>query len=286
MASNGRINGTCTGISYTKYSTWVDWDINSQNSAGCSSNVTVTMKVQRNDGIKDSAYNLSKVNPVSLSVGGVVRVSDKIGIDTRNNQIVTLATWISDVAHDDSGELNLAISGSFSLSGTSVKSLTGGSVSGTAKLNPISRYPGAVTACTAAQGDDKVNYNRGTVTVAWSGASGVITGYKIERAVTGRNDSTYGVWALVKSVTSSATSGSITDTAPAAYMSGVKFKYRVTALNGTLASSAKESNALTVRGGFKVKINGAWCNGTVWVKVNGTWLRAKRITIKINGNWR
>lgn len=284
MALNGRVNGICKGSNYTKYSLWIDWLVNSQNIAGNKSNITVSMKVQRNDGVRQSAYNLNSTNPVLLSVGGVVRVSNKIEIDTRNNKIITLASWTGDIAHNDDGTLSLALSGSFSISGTST--LTGGAVSGTAVVNSISRYPGSVTVCTAAQDGDKINYNRGTVTIAWSGASGVITGYKIERAITGRNDSVYGAWETVKSVASSATSGSITDIAPAAYMSGTKFKYRITALNGSLASAAKESNTLTVRGGVEVEVNNSVVNGTVWVDPgdNKKWIMAK-YSYEESGNW-
>lgn len=285
MALNGRINGTCKGSNYTKYSLWIDWLVNSQNIAGNKSNITVSMKVQRNDGVRQSAYNLNSTNPVSLSVGGVVRVSNKIGIDTRNNKIITLASWTGDISHNDDGTLNLALSGSFSISGAST--LTGGAVSGTAVVNSISRYPGSVAVCTAAQDGDKINYNRGTVTIAWSGASGVITGYKIERSVTGRNDSVYGTWEVIKTVTSSAISGNITDIAPATYMSGTKFKYRVTTLNGSLASTAKESNTLTVRGGVKVKVNNLIVNGTIWVEPGGNknWRMAKCVNAK-SGDWK
>jgi len=286
MALSGRINGTCKGSNYSKYSLWIDWTVNSQSTANNKSNVTVTLKVQRNDGVKQSAYNLNSVNPVSLSVGGTVRVSKKIGIDTRNNQIVKLAAWTGDVPHSNDGTLSLSISGSFSISGTST--LTGGSVSGSAAINSISRYPNAVTACIAAQDGDQVNYNRGTVTVSWSGASGVITGYRIDRITTGHNDSTFMAWETIKTIISTATSGSITDTVPAAYMSGVQFKYRVTALNGSLVSPAKGSNILTVRGGVKAKSSGAWFNGTVWIDParNKNWRRAKYIYAKSENSWK
>ncbi len=286
MALSGKVNGACKGSNYSKYSTWIDLTVNSQSAAGNKSNVTVTLKLQRNDGVKQSAYNLNNTNPVTLSVGGAVRVSKKIGIDTRNNKIITLASWSGDITHNSDGTLSLSVSGSFSLSGTST--LTGGSVSGAIAINPISRNPSAAADCIAAQNGDRVNYNRGTVTVSWSGTSGVITGYKIERAKTGQNDSTYGAWELVKTVTSTATSGSITDTVPAAYMSGVQFKYRVIALNGSLTAPAKVSNTLTVRGGADAKPSIAWVNGTLWADPSGNdnWRRAKCVYAKSGGGWK
>lgn len=286
MAYIGTITGSCTGSNSGKYSCWIDWIVNKQNDEKNKSNVTITYKTQRNDGVAQSAYNLNKVNPVTLSVGGIVRVSEKIGIDTRNNKIVTLATWTGDVSHDEDGTLSLNISGSFSMSGTGVSTLTGGSASGVADINPISRYPGGVTVCTAAQDGDTVNYNRGTVTIAWSGASGSISSYKVERAETSAVNGAFAAWHTIAEIPSNATSGSITDIAPSEYMSGVKFKYRVTALNGQLAAAAKESNALTVRGGLKLRVNSTWFNGTVWVKVNGIWQAAKRVAAKANENWR
>lgn len=287
MALNARINGVCSGSNYTKYSLWAEINVNSQDIPGNKSNVTVSMKTQRNDGVKQSAYNLNEVNPVSLSVGGIVMVSEKIGIDTRNNQIVTLATWTGDVPHDEDGTLSLNISGSFSMSGTGVSTLTGGSVNGSVEINPISRYPSSVTVCTAVQDGDTVNYNRGTVTVTWSGASGTITSYKIERAVTDRNSEIFGAWESVKNVISAETHGNINDKVPAEYMSGVKFKYRITALNGQLAAAAKESNVLTVRGGVKVEVVDGQINGTVWHDRTGNkdWAKAPRVHAKNGNKW-
>ena len=57
------------------------------------------------------------------------------------------------------------------------------------------------------------------------------------------------------------------------------------ALNGSLTSAWKESNALTMLGGMRLKASNAWKTGSVWIKVNGTWKRAKRVWIKVNGKW-
>lgn len=61
-----------------------------------------------------------------------------------------------------------------------------------------------------------VAYSTESITVAWSGASGgtsVIKGYQIARR-TSTNNSTWGAWTVITTLTLSATSGSYLDTAP------------------------------------------------------------------------
>ncbi len=129
--------GSCTGSSKSKYDIWLRVKQNSQDITENKSNVTVTMYLKRNDGYSDSAYNLNAdANSVQLSVGGVVKVNKTLAIDTRDNVTVTLATWTGDVTHSADGTLNLSVSGSFTMSGTS---LTGGSVSGSFKCSTIPR---------------------------------------------------------------------------------------------------------------------------------------------------
>lgn len=38
-------------------------------------------------------------------------------------------------------------------------------------------------------------------------------------------------------------------------------------------------------GGIRVKVNGAWKEGTTWIKVNGTWKQGETY-INVNGNWK
>ena len=133
----GRINGSCTGGSSTKYSVWIDWSENYTTVASNISNVTATLKVQRNDGYASSAYNNNAVNNVKLYVDGNCKVDKNIAIDTRNSAVVTLATWAGNITHNSDGTKQLPLSGSFTMKGAS--SLTGGSVSGKATLTTIPR---------------------------------------------------------------------------------------------------------------------------------------------------
>ncbi|MBE6800680.1 MAG: hypothetical protein E7529_05700 [Ruminococcaceae bacterium] len=135
MAIN--IYGTCSGSSGSKYDIWLNVKQNSQSIEDNKSNVTVKLLLKRNDGYSASAYNLNEgSNSVVLKVGGKDRVNKNLTVDTRNNVTVTLATWTGDVAHTDDGSLSLAVSGSFSMGGTS---LSGGSVSGSFNCTDIPR---------------------------------------------------------------------------------------------------------------------------------------------------
>lgn len=110
---------------------------NSQNISENTSNVTVKLFLKRNDGYASSAYNLnSDANTAKLTVGGSVKVNKNLSIDTRNSATVTLASWTGDVSHTSDGTLTLSVSGTFSMTGTS---LSGGTVSGSYKCTDIPR---------------------------------------------------------------------------------------------------------------------------------------------------
>jgi len=129
--------GECSGSSGGKYDIWLSVAQNSQSITNNTSNVTVSLLLRRNDGYKDSAYNLTALdNSVRLKVGGSTKVSKALAIDTRGCVTLTLAAWTGDVTHKDDGSLDLSISGSFSMNGTS---LSGGSVSGTFACSDIPR---------------------------------------------------------------------------------------------------------------------------------------------------
>lgn len=92
--------------------------------------------VKRNDGYSESAYNLNTGdNSAQIKVGGSVKVSKNLKIDTRNGATVTLGFWSGDVAHNSDGTLTLSISGSFTMDSP----LTGGSVSADFKCTDIPR---------------------------------------------------------------------------------------------------------------------------------------------------
>ncbi len=129
--------GTCTGTTGGKYDLWLEVTQNSQSVVNNTSNVTVAMKLKRNDGYSASAYNLyASDNTVSLSVGGVSRVSGNITVDTRNGATAVLASWTGNVSHNAEGALNLSIAGSFTIGGAD---LQGGSVSVSYKCTDIPR---------------------------------------------------------------------------------------------------------------------------------------------------
>lgn len=135
MATSGTINGSCTGGSGGKYDIWASWKRNSYSIADCSSNITIDIYVQRNDGYAGSAYNLEVKPSVSLKVGGASKTATTYYVDTRNSAKCKIATWTGDVDHKTDGSLTLPIAASFSLSGLS--SLTGGSLSGNAEITTI-----------------------------------------------------------------------------------------------------------------------------------------------------
>lgn len=137
MATSGSIPGSCTGGNGGKYDFWASWSRNSYSIDNGTSNITVLLKVQRNDGYSASGFNLDAKPSVSLKVNGASKSPTITHIDTRKGVVCTFATWTGNVTHNDDGSLTCPIVASFSLSG--VSSLTGGSLSGNAKLDDIPR---------------------------------------------------------------------------------------------------------------------------------------------------
>ena len=135
MATSGTINGSCTGGSGGKYNFWAAWQRNGYSVDKCSSNITIDLYVQRNDGYSSSAYNLDKKPSVALKVGGASKTPTTYILDTRNSAKCKIATWTGDVSHNGDGSLTLPIVASFTHSGSS--SLTGGSLSGNASITTI-----------------------------------------------------------------------------------------------------------------------------------------------------
>lgn len=178
--------GSCTGTTGSKYDLWLEVTQNSQNVADNTSNITVSMKLKRNDGYSASAYNLyQNENTVSLSVGGVSRVSGNITIDTRNGTTATLASWTGNIQHSSDGTLTVAVSGSFTISGADLR---GGSVSVSYKCTDIPRassftlsaskvYPGqSITASISAKSasfSHIIKYNAGSNSAYVNVAAGV-----------------------------------------------------------------------------------------------------------------
>ena len=184
MAIN--IYGSCSGSSGNKYDIWLNVKQNSQSIEENKSNVTVRLFLKRNDGYSSSAYNLNESsNSAILKVGGKEKVNKNLTIDTRNSATVTLATWTGDVAHTDDGSLSLAVSGSFTMGGTS---LSGGSASGsfdctdiprasTLTLSKTSLNPqesvGATVASASSAFSHKIKWSLGDSSVTHSLSAGV-----------------------------------------------------------------------------------------------------------------
>ncbi len=129
--------GSCSGLLGSKYDIWLNVKQNSQSIENNKSNVTVKLYLKRNDGVSASSYNLNEnANTVVLKVAGKEKVNKNLSIDTRNKVTVTLASWTGDVSHADDGTLSLSVSGSFTMTGTS---LAGGSASGKFECTDIPR---------------------------------------------------------------------------------------------------------------------------------------------------
>lgn len=138
MAESGRINGSCTGSSGSKYSFWIDWEESNVSQSNNSSKVTFYLRVKRNDGVASSAWNQNKKPSVTLKIDGQAVALDSLDyIDTRNNATCTFGVYYTTRAHGENGAKSLSVSASFTMYDT--PTLTGGSLSGTATLTTILR---------------------------------------------------------------------------------------------------------------------------------------------------
>ena len=227
---------------------------------------------------KDSSFYY-KAGPVSVVINGttVLNITDRF-------ELYGNGAWSKSgslkINHNSDGTKTFSVSISAAIYTYAVNCT--GSASFT--LDKIARNPNAPTSCTITAGQGDYVGLGDTVTIKWSGASGVITGYQI-RYKRGNSG-----WKDYKSVTSTATSGSTTDSFTSTDINingaGKAVQYAVRAMNGSLASGWCYSNTLTISGAMDIKVNGEWKTGSVWIKVNGTWKRAKRVWIKVNGAWK
>ena len=140
MATSGTIKGTTQYNGASKdglYSFWAEWKRNSYSVENNTSNITISLKIQRIDGTNYGAYNLDKYPTVTLKVNGAAKTPTTSVIDTRNKVICTFATWTGNVTHNNDGSLSCPIVASFTHSGSTT--LGSGSVSGNASLDTIPR---------------------------------------------------------------------------------------------------------------------------------------------------
>ncbi len=141
MATSGKIQGKTYNSSGTdvtsRYGTWIEWKRNSSNVTNNTSNITVTVYVQRIDSYAgETAWDLTAKPSVNLKVGGVAKSPTIYYIDTRNHKLCTVATWTGNVSHSADGTLTLALSCDWTLG---LASLYRGSISDNATLDTIPR---------------------------------------------------------------------------------------------------------------------------------------------------
>lgn len=236
---------------------------------------TISWTLKSNGGGTSSWWN---TGPVTVKINGTTVLSI-----TSRFKLYGGGAWSKTgsltISHNEDGSKSFAASISAAIYSNAVNC----TASGTFTLNSIARTPTAPTACSITAGQGSYVGLGDTVTISWSGATGVITGYDLQYS---RGSSG---WQTFKSVTSGSTSGSTTDSFTSTDITingaGCAVQYRVRAKNGSLTSGWKTSNTLTISGAMDIKVSGAWKTGSTWIKVNGTWKRAKRIWIKVNGTW-
>ena len=117
------IYGSCSGSAGGRYDVWLDIKENSQSIANNTSNITVSLKLKRNDGYAASAYNgYINQNTVKLTVNGAVVLNENITFDTRNGKTAVLGTYTGNVSHDSDGKYSKTIKGEFTTGNAGVSS--------------------------------------------------------------------------------------------------------------------------------------------------------------------
>lgn len=246
-----------------------------QNEAKNQSTIKWTLK---SFGSQSSSWYMAGNFKAVIDGSTVYSSSDRIKL--YGNGATTVASGSKTLTHNSDGTKSFSISIQAGIYYVAVN-CTG---SGSFTLDKIARNPNAPTSVSITAGHGNYVGLGDTVTIKWSGASGVITGYKIQYS---RGNSG---WKDFKTVSTTATSGSTTDSFTSTDFNtnaaGNAVKYRVCALNGSLASGYKESNTLYISGVMKTKVSGSWKKGSTWVKVNNKWIRAKRVWVKVSGTWK
>lgn len=268
------------GTGGTGFTLRISWEETAVNVTSNSSTVKCVAKLIAKSGnsISDTASK-----SISITCDGTTK-SSTCKVNVSSGSTITMYTATFTVAHNSSGAKTAAISCRLdidtTISGNHVSYVSG---SGSAALTTIPS-PNAPTSCTITAGYGSYVAVGDTITVRWSGESGTITGYELQIS---HGNSGWKAWKMIDAaVMPNPVTGTITATAMASTGAGKQAKVRIRALCGTLTSSWKESNALTITGGVKLKASSTWKQGTVWIKVGGTWKRAKRIWIKVGGTWK
>ena len=119
MAAN--YYGVCSGIAGDKYDVWLNVVQNFYNKNLNLSSITVNFYLKRNDSVNDSVYSdFVNENSVELVVDGTVVVNKNISVDTRNGAVVNLASWTGDIRHNENGDIELSVSGNFTMNSSAL----------------------------------------------------------------------------------------------------------------------------------------------------------------------
>lgn len=269
MAS-GSFNLTRTGSTSSYITFKCSWS-STPNASQNNSSVTVKITASKSGSSTADTYGNYTA---SVTLNGSTQSVGSTSFRLSPNETMTLLTKTFTVPHNSDGSKSTTLSATV---GGNVMSGTG---SATITLDKINRTPSNISSFTiTANNGDYVALGE-TITLKWSAASGTVTGYELQYS---RGNSGWKAW---KTMTGTTTTDSFTSTDINVNGAGCAVKYRVRALNGSLASGWKESNTLYISGAMDVKVSGSWKTGSVWIKVNGTWKRAKRIWVKVNGAWK
>lgn len=245
------------------------------NQAANTSDVTVQVKFWRTN----TGYETYGAGTCYCTINGTEYTQAITSSQKITNAGIILFNKKVTIAHDSNGAKTIEVKAKINIPSVLSSNYQGFSVA----LATISKTAGAPTSVvipsTVAIGD--------TITIRWSGASGTITGYQVQWAKGYTNNPTN--WTTWKTVNTTATSGSTTDTYSNTSIvngSGMYVKYRVRTMNGSSGSAWKESNAMRITGAMDLNVNGQWKNGSTWINVGGVWKRVKHVFINVNGTWK
>lgn len=258
-----------TDNQYIKYNiTVTESNVNVANNT---SDISISVKFWRTN----TGYETYGTGTVYVQVDGTQYTQSVSSTQKITSSGIVLFRKNLTIKHDDDGSKTVNVKAKISHSRFS-SSWNGFNVT----LEKIARTPSAPTSFTISAGYGNYVGLGDTINLSWSGASGVITGYDLQYSYGNTG------WLDWKTITDTSTSVSFAGRTDINQTGAGKIiKYRVRALNGTMASAWKESNQLIMTGGMDLKVNNAWKQGTIWINVNGTWKRAKRVYIKQNNTW-
>lgn len=269
MAS-GSFNLTRTGSTSSYITFKCEWT-STPNSGANTSTVKVVISASKSSSSTADTYGNYTAN---AKVDGNTQSVASTSFRLSPGKTITLLTKTFTVTHNANGTKSVTITGTV---GGNVMTATG---SATVTLDTINTSPGAVSSFTISAGNGNYVGLGDTVTLKWSAASGNVTGYELQYSY---GNSGWQAWKTVTGTSTSVSFGGRTDINQTG--AGKIIKYRIRALNGSLASAWKESNQLIMSGGVDIKVNGSWKQGTVWINVKGAWKRAKRVYFKNNNSW-